>query len=249
MGSGSTVAQNPRAGNEYILEWAPALKTLATFGLYVRPWIRTKYWEDAKSVGRFEGDAFDPIKWRPEYPNPAFDNLRADDAFWAARLVARFSDDAIRAVVAKGRYTEPGAAEHIATTLIKRRDKVLRAWLTAVNPLADARLGSDGVLVFENAAVSARVTSAASRYTLTWSRFDNATNATTGTPVETTATETRATAPAVIFDGAQFVTVAVRTTHPDYPVWDTPVTFTFRRVSNGWQTVGVDRAVPPRDRR
>ncbi len=42
MGSGSTVAQNPRAGNEYILEWAPAFKTLATFGLYVRPWIRTR---------------------------------------------------------------------------------------------------------------------------------------------------------------------------------------------------------------
>ena len=249
MGSGSTAAQNPRAGNEYILEWAPAFKTLATLGLYVRPWIRTRYWEEAKSVGRFEGDVFDPIKWRPEYPNPAFDNMRADDAFWAARLVARFSNDAIRAVVAKGRYTEPGAADHIATTLIKRRDKVLRAWLTAVNPLADARLGSDGVLVFENAAVSARVTSAASRYTLTWSRFDNATNATTGTPVQTTATETRATAPPVILDGAQFVTVAVRTTHPDYPVWDMPVTFTFRRVSNGWQTVGVDRAVPPRERR
>jgi hypothetical protein len=249
MGSGSTVAQNPRAGNEYILEWAPALKTLATFGLYVRPWIRTNYWEGSRAVGRFEGDAFDPMTWRPEYPNPAFDNMRADDAFWAARLVARFSDDVIRAVVAKGRYTEPGAAEHIATTLIKRRDKVVRAWLTAVNPLADARLGSDGVLVFENAAVSARITSAASRYTLRWSRFDNATNAMTGAPVETTVTETRATAPPALLNGAEFVTVAVRTTHPDYPVWDMPVTFTFRRVSNGWQPVGIDRTVPPRERR
>ncbi len=164
-------------------------------------------------MGRFEGDVFDPIKWRPEYPNPAFDNMRADDAFWAARLVARFSNDAIRAVVAKGRYIEPGAADHIATTLIKRRDKVLRAWLTAVNPLADARLGSDGVLVFENAAVSARVTSAASRYTLTWSRFDNATNATTGTPVETTATETRATAPPAILERR---TIRNRG-HPNHP--------------------------------
>jgi hypothetical protein len=249
MGSGSTAAQNPRAGNEYILEWAPALKTLATFGLYVRPWIRTNYWEGSRAVGRFEADAFDPIKWRPEYPNPAFDNMRADDAFWAARLVARFSDDDIRAVVAKGRYTEPGAADHIATTLMKRRDKVVRAWLTAVNPLADARLGNDGVLAFENAAVSARVTSAPSRYTLTWSRFDNATSATTGTPVETNTTEPRATAPVALLNGAQFVTVAVRTTHPDYPVWDMPVTFTFRRVSNGWQPVGIDRTVPPRERR
>ena len=102
MGSGSTVAQMPRAGNEYILEWAPALKTLATLGLYVRPWILVDYWEDAKAVGRFEGDFFDPVAWRPEYPNPAFDNLRPDDAFWAARLVARFSDEAIRAIVGQG---------------------------------------------------------------------------------------------------------------------------------------------------
>ena len=45
------------------------------------------------SVGRFEGDAFDPRAWKPEYPNPAFENMRPDDAFWAARIVSRFDDD------------------------------------------------------------------------------------------------------------------------------------------------------------
>jgi hypothetical protein len=247
MGSGSTQPQTLRAGNEYILEWGPAFKTLATFGLYVRPWIRTRYWEGARSVGRFEGDAFDPIKWRPEYPNPAFDNMRADDAFWGARLVSKFSDEMIRAIVAKGRYTEPGAADHIANTLIKRRDKVLRAWLTGVNPLVEARLGNDGVLTFENAAESARVASAASRYALTWSRFDNTAQTSTGA-VATTASEARATAPASVLNGAEYVTVAVRTTHPDYPVWAMPVTFTFRRVPNGWQIVGVERTVPREQR-
>jgi hypothetical protein len=248
MGSGSTQAQTLRAGNEYILEWGPAFKTLATLGLYVRPWIRTRYWEDAKAVGRFEGETFDPVKWRPEYPNPAFDNMRADDAFWGARLVSRFSDEAIRAIVARGRYSEPGAANHVATTLIKRRDKVVRAWLPAVNPLVEPRLGSDGVLTFENAAESARVASAGSRYTLLWSRFDNTANTSTGS-VEATSNEARASAPPSVLDGAQFVTVAIRTTHPDYPVWAMPVTFTFRRVSNGWQAVGVERTVPPRNPR
>jgi hypothetical protein len=246
MGSGSTSPQTLRAGNEYILEWGPSLKTLATLGLYVRPWITTNYWEGARSVGRFEGDAFDPVKWRPEYPNPAFDNMRADDAFWGARLVARFSDDAIRAIVARARYSERGAAEHIANTLIKRRDKVLRAWLTGVNPLADARLGNDGTLVFENSAVAARVATPPTRYTLSWSRFDNATNAAAGAPVEMTATETRTVAPPAILSGASFVSVAVRTIHPEFPTWEMPVTFTFRRVANGWQAVGVERTVPPR---
>ena len=244
MGSGSTVPQVPRAGNEYILEWAPALKTLATFGLYVRPWILVDYWEGAKSVGRFEGDFFDPIAWRPEYPNPAFDNMRDDDAFWAARLVSKFSNEAIRAIVGKAQYGEPGAADHIVATLIKRRDKVLRSWLTAINPLVDAKLDASGVLTFENVAVAAGIATPKASYTLTWSAFDNATGSTTGHGQETRTTEPRTNAPAAILEGARFVRVTVRTAHSDHPAWNaSPVSFTFRRTDTGWQTVGVDRTL------
>jgi hypothetical protein len=248
MGSGSTVAQVPRAGNEYILEWPAALKTLATFGVYVRPWITVDYWEGAKSVGRFEGYFFNPVAWRPEYPNPAFDNMRADDAFWAARLVAKFPDATIRAIVAKARYSEPGAADHVTATLIQRRDKVLREWLTGINPVAEPRLGPDGVLVFENAAVSARVAPAGAAYVLAWSRFDNATGSPVGPAIETRVVDTRAAAPAAVLTGSEFLSVSVRTVHPDYPQWNAPVTVTFRRVGSGWETVGVDRTVAPRPR-
>jgi hypothetical protein len=248
MGSGSTMAQVPRAGNEYILEWGPALKTLVTFGLFVRPWITVDYWEDAKSVGRFESAFFDPLAWRPEYPNPAFDNMRADDAFWGARLVARFTDEAIRAVVAKARYSEAGAADHIARTLTERRDKVLRAWLTGVNPLADARLGADGALTFENTAEAAGAATAPAAYELTWSAFDN----TAGTPVGESygmrVTTSRAPAPPQVL-GSEFVRVSVRTVHPEFAAWTLPVTFTFRRGGGGWTTVGVERQVPPRQER
>ena len=102
-------------------EWGPSLKTLATLGLYVRPWIKTRYWEEAKAVGRFEGDAFDPVAWRPEYPNTAFDNMRPEDAFWAARIVSKFSDAAIRAIVEKARYSDRRATEYITAALIERR--------------------------------------------------------------------------------------------------------------------------------
>ena len=248
MGSGSTVAQVPRAGNEYILEWAPALKTLATFGLYVRPWILVDYWQDARSVGRFEGDFFEPVPWRPEYPNPAFDNLRADDAFWAARLVARFPDDVLRAVVAKARYGEPGAADHITATLIKRRDKVVRTWLTGVNPVTEPTLSEDGVVTFQNAAVEAGVASPLASYLLRWSRTDNATGSTVGTPVERTVTATgaqvRDQAPEPVLSGSSFVQVSVETRHPDFPRWTDPVILTFRRAGRGWQHVGLDRTGP-----
>ena len=87
MGSGTIFAQRHRAGNEYIVDWAPGWLTLATLGLYTRDWLHIDYPDVPPSVGRFEAKSFDPVTWRPEYPNTAFDNMRADDAFWAARIV------------------------------------------------------------------------------------------------------------------------------------------------------------------
>jgi hypothetical protein len=243
MGSGSVFAQVPRAGNEYILEWAPALKTLATFGLYVRPWIRVDYPQMTPSVGRFESEFFDPTRWKPEYPNPAFDLMRSDDAFWAARLVARFSDEAIRALVAKARYSDPASAAYIADTLIARRDKVLKTWLTGVNPIAEPRLSAEGAMTFENAAVAAGVASAPDAYLVSWSKFDNATGTAVGTPVDVKVTAPRADAPAAVLEGSEYVFAAIRTVHPEFPGWNSPVTVYFRRVTGGWQPVGLDRQV------
>jgi hypothetical protein len=241
MGSGSVFAQVPRAGNEYILEWGPALKTLATFGLYVRPWIRVDYPHMTPSVGRFESEFFDPVEWRPEYPNPAFDLMRPDDAFWAARLVARFSNEAIRALVAKARYSDAASAAYIADTLIARRDKVLKTWLTGVNPIVEPRLGADGALTFENAAVAAGVATAPDAYVLSWAKFDNTAGAVVGSAVDARVTAPRADAPAAVLEGSEYVSVAIRSVHPGFPAWDSPVTVYFRRVTGGWQAVGLDR--------
>ena len=242
LGSGSVFAQVPRAGNEYILEWAPALKTLATLGLYVRPWIGVDYPEVSPAVGRFEAEFFDPVKWRPEYPNPAFDNMRADDAFWGARLVAKFTDDRIRAIVAKARYGDPAATDYITRTLIARRDKVLKAWLTGVNPIVDPSLGADGTFTFRNAAVDAGIATPPSAYVLAWSAFDNTTAKPIGAPQEMRVDAARATAPPSILQGRDFVTVVVRTVHTDHPTWNAPVTVFFRRTSQGWQAVGLARS-------
>ncbi len=241
MGSGSVFAQVPRAGNEYILEWAPALKTLATLGVYVRPWVGVDYPEVAPSVGRFESDFFDPVQWRPEYPNPAFDNMRADDAFWGARLVAKFSDAAIRAIVDKAHYSDPAASEYIAKTLIARRDKVLRAWLTGTNPIVEPSLAADGTFTFRNAAVDAGVATAPSEYRLSWAGYDNATGVASGPVADARVESPRADAPASILQGREFVSVVVRSVHSEHPSWNAPVTIVFRRTGQGWRPVGLER--------
>ena len=49
---------------------------------------------------------FDPATWKTEYPNPAFKQMDAADAFWAASIVSRFTDPMIRAVVEEARSDE-----------------------------------------------------------------------------------------------------------------------------------------------
>ena len=245
LGSGTIAAQRHRPGNEYIFEQRPGWLTLATLGLYVRPWMAIDYPRVPASVGRFESERFDPLKWKPEYPNSAFDNMRPDDAFWAARIVSKFSDESIRAVVEKAAYSDPAATDFMTKTIIARRDKVVAAWINQVCPVVDAVLSRDGTLTFSNAAVEARAATAPERYELTWFRFDNATGRRTpiGTPMMVPSGSARA--PDGLMAG-DFVGVSVKASHARQSGWATPSTFIFRRgggASETWSLVGVERGL------
>jgi hypothetical protein len=121
----------PRAyatGTEYYLDANVGMKQLATLGL------RSFDWEDVvdphiTSVGFIESAEFDPRGWRPDYPNPAFDEKTERDIRWGARIVAGFTDAHIRAAVEAGGYTSPVAMNYLTRVLIERRDKIVKAWL------------------------------------------------------------------------------------------------------------------------
>jgi hypothetical protein len=210
----------------------------------VRPWITIDYPDVPSSVGRIEAEQFDPLKWKPEYPNAAFDNMRPDDAFWAARIVSKFSDAAIRAVVEKAAYSDPSATDFLTKTIIARRDKVVAAWINQVCPVEAMTLSADGTLTFRNAAVDAKAATAPERYDLDWFRFDNATDQRTPVGGTMTATSGSARAPEGLMTG-DFVGVSVKATHAQQPGWATPSTFFFRRTGAGasasWALVGVER--------
>jgi hypothetical protein len=85
------------------------------------------------------------------------------------------------------------------------------------------------------------VASAPADYTLAWSRFDNATSASVGPVTEMRVTEPKAKAPAAIADGAEYLSVSIRTSHAGFPNWSQPTVVYFRRSGNSWQTVGLER--------
>jgi len=240
LGSGSTQAQGARAGNEYIWEGRPTLLTILTFGFYVRPWIKVKY-PDLPSIGRFEGTFFEPDKWKPEYPNTAFENARPDDQFWAARRVMSLTDEAIRAVVKTGQYSDPEAESYLAQTLITRRDKIGQLWLNAVLPLVDCELAASGVLTCRNLAVEKEVAQPPDEYQIQWYRFDNHVDNAQPVGPKEVSTAPVFKAPLTLQDPSEFVMAEIRGAHKQHAGWATPMKVYFRRSSEGWRPVGTDR--------
>ena len=222
---------------EYFLEGGPSRKRLLTFGFGLSPWQTVDY-KEYPSVGKFEGKEFDPRKWRPQTPTTAYMELRDDDAFWAARRVAAFSDDAIRTVIRTGQISDPAAEKYLGDVLIQRRDTIKRIYLTQVNPIVNPRLETSG-LTFENAAVTAGVAKDPASYRASWMRFDNATGTTTPLS-ETTSATTTIPAPRDL-PSSGFVAVDIASESAEHPTWKVPVRVYFRQDGGGWKLVGLDR--------
>ena len=222
---------------EYFYDGPGSRKRLFTLGFGLSPWQTVDY-QEYPSVGKFEATVFDPRKWKSQTPTKAYMELRDDDAFWAARRVAAFTDDMLRAVVHTGEFSDPKAEKYLADVLIQRRDTVKRVYLTAVNPIVDVRLDEQG-LSFENAAVAAGVAEGPVSYTASWMEFDNATSATKALS-ETKSDTTRIAAPNGL-PANGFVAVDIAAESEKYPTWKQPVRAYFRRDGASWKLVGFER--------
>jgi len=243
FGTGANGPREYDEGWEHLVETDLIWKRLITMGFIIKPWQTVPY-EDVEAIGRFEGDVFDPVSWKPRVPTASYRHAQPDDLFWAARRVAAFSDDMIRAVVKIGRYSDAEAERHLAEVLSKRRDKIAAAYLTAVNPLVNFALTPGGLLSFDNAAVTARAAQDAASYRIGWAQFDNTAGSTT--PLgETTATRSQgAQAPTSLPAAAgSFVRVSITAVSPAHASWAAPIHAYFRRDANGWTFVGLERTV------
>jgi hypothetical protein len=241
FGTGAVAPREFDEGWEHLYEGDLVWKRLLSLGFFIRPWQTVDY-EATPAVGRFEGDEFDPLTWKPRVGVSAFRHLQADDAFWAARRVMAFSDDMIRAIVATASFSRAEDERHLGDVLIQRRNKIGASYLTAVNPLVDFALSNDGRLSFANAAVTAGVAAPpGGGYRVRWERFDNHTGTATPIGESTIAPGERAAAPGPLPDAAGvFVRIQVTSAAPAHAAW-APASACFRRTSSGWTLVGLSR--------
>jgi hypothetical protein len=230
LGSASTGPNSPRSGFEYLFSWREPALQFFTFGLFVPEWAKAKY-PDLPAVGRFESERFDAAGWVPEYPNPAFRNRLPDDEFWAAKQVMNFTDEQIRAVVRSGEYSDSQAEQWVVKTLIERRDKIGKAFLTKVLPLDRFRI-ENGRLVFVD--LAARHGLAPARgYSVRWFAFDNGSEARSALAGATAYTLPPA---AVNSSPGAYFAAEIRRDNPERII-----TVYIRNGESGTQVVGIDR--------
>jgi hypothetical protein len=150
---------DPRRGHAYVIDPAAIARSLVELGLVERSWEgRTA--PALRGVGLFDARSYDPGAWVPDYPvyTPI---LLADrfDAFWAAKILIRFTRAQLRALVDTGQLSDPRAAEYVTDTLVARQRATAAYWFARVNPL-DRFAAYRDRLCFDDLAIAYRFAAA-----------------------------------------------------------------------------------------
>jgi hypothetical protein len=124
-----------------------------TLGIPTRPWDVAEPGPTWPVLGYFDVERFEPDQWRPNYWNGAFEQHTERDAAWMARIIARFTDAHLRALVALGRWSDPAVERRLLEVLRGRRAKILDRYLDRLSPLVRPELAR-GRVCLEDLAVT-----------------------------------------------------------------------------------------------
>src|SRR5262249_5103436 len=129
-----------RLGHAYEFDPVDIGRAILSFGADETAWDRAHYQAGKEKFAYFTTRDFDPERWRPFYPNPAFERMTERDAAWMARKIARFSADDIRRSVEPGRWSKPADVDYVTRILIARQRMLLERYLARLSPLGDVEV-------------------------------------------------------------------------------------------------------------
>lgn len=117
-------------------DYADATSSLFAFGLERWPWEGLKG-PPLRGIGRFEAERFDPARYSPTNPYAPFLHTDRFDRYWAAKIIAHFSEQQVAAAIDAGRYSDPAARKYLLTTLRSRQHKAVAHGFSEVSTLDD----------------------------------------------------------------------------------------------------------------
>jgi hypothetical protein len=233
FGSDSDIAKDPRHGQEF---WLPTSREQAnralTLGFVPATWETVKYPHHLPAAGNFTATGFDPLTWKPNYPNPAFLEMTPQDAYWGAKRVMSFSNEDIHTIVEEGQFSNPAVTNYITQILIARRDLIGKAWFSRVAPLEDFTV-AEGQLHYTDLGQKYGVIPAAD-YSYSWFSFDDE----SGKKVAAAGGSTNAL-PSSLASLADGNFIGCTLTDAKEP--RRSVTVIFRKRDNQWTPLGIER--------
>lgn len=129
-----------RIGHSYYFDPWHMLGDFFSLGIIRRPWDRERLNPVSAPFGYFGVKQFVASKWKAGYANPAHDNMTFRDALWMVRIISRFTDAHLRAIVGAAKLRDKRSEQYLLNTLIGRRDRILKEYLTRYAPLDRFRL-------------------------------------------------------------------------------------------------------------
>jgi hypothetical protein len=140
-----------RVGHEFMFDASTMSKSFFSLGLWKPEW-ESQPDPSFREIGYFEAELFEPAKWKPSFPNIAFEQMEGGDAYWGTRIVTAFPKDLIERIVQDGEFQNRAAAQYVVDVLLKRQKKIGEYWLNRITPVEEPTL-SGARLQFRDLAV------------------------------------------------------------------------------------------------
>ena len=243
FGSGSVEIQLANLGYQYWLDIEEVKRNMRGFGLRT-PKYRTVQWPDFpayRSVGRWESASFEPHEWKNDYPNPAFVRMTDRDAFWAAKIIMRFTEAELLAIVRAGEYSDPESERYFHQVLVERQRLSGGHYMNRVNPLDEFEVTGAG-LRFVNLSERYGFAEAGTSYEMSWSVYDN--DADTVRPLTDAVTRSDTLLPLpenTGLTGDTYLMAEIRSRHDAFPAWNEAVRIYLRPAGGSFDVVGIER--------
>jgi len=125
----------PRLGHSGYFDLRHMAEDFVTLGLLDRPWYDKPLNPAGEVLGYYRADSFDPEKWVPGYPNPAFMRATEADYAWMARIIARLTPAHIEALIDRAHLRNQAMERELVRVMRIRRVKMLERYLTRLSPL------------------------------------------------------------------------------------------------------------------
>ncbi len=152
LGGSTKGSKPPMLTHEYLPDYGEASKNVLSLGMRKSDW--QKRWEEngnkenaSAALGYVDNKYFYPEKFKVQLSYYVFKDMTRADAFWAAKIIRKFTDEEIRAMLKPGQYSSQEDEDFIFRFLTERREAVTRYWFSQSSPLDNFRF-ENGKLSF-----------------------------------------------------------------------------------------------------